>query len=154
MNSSSKRILTTRQGFPTATAYGGMSEAATELAPIMAPSPVTDDNTRSLHHVLDEIDAWNLRIRKSIIRVGSVFYLHKFRFIYLFYLSLYELSENKHFVIFAPVFLNILGDSWAMLVFIPEFYDVEAQTVHIEMNVALLEIGSDGFPDADFGVHG
>ena len=103
---------------------------------------------------LDEIDAWNLRIRKSIIRVGSVFYLHKFRFIYLFYLSLYELSENKHFVIFAPVLLNILGDSWAMLIFIPGFYDVEAQTVHIEMNVALLEIGSDGFPYVDFGVHG
>ena len=40
MNSSSKRILTTRQGFPTATAYGGMSEATTELAPIIAPSPM------------------------------------------------------------------------------------------------------------------
>ena len=40
MNSSSKRILTTRQGFPTATAYGGMSEATTELAPIIAPSPI------------------------------------------------------------------------------------------------------------------
>ena len=40
-----------------------------------------------------------------------------------------------------------------MMVFIPEFYDVEAQTVHIEMNVALLEIGSHGFPDADFRVH-
>ena len=41
-----------------------------------------------------------------------------------------------------------------MLVFIPELYDVEAQTVHIEMNVALLEIRSDGFPNADFGVQG
>ena len=42
---------------------------------------ITDDDTRVLHHVLDEAEAWNLRIRKSLIWIGSVFYLHKFRFI-------------------------------------------------------------------------
>ena len=52
---------------------------------------------------------------------------------------MHELSENKHLVVFAPVLFNIFGDGRAMLVFIPEFHDVEAQTVHIEMNVALLK---------------
>ena len=37
--------------------------------------------TRVLHHVLDEAEAWNLRIRKSLIGVGSIFDFHKFRFI-------------------------------------------------------------------------
>ena len=68
-------------------------------------------------------------------------------------ISLSVFSENKHFVIFAPVLLNIFGHSRAMMVFVPELNDVEAQTVYIEMNVALLEIGSDGFPYAYFGVH-
>ena len=46
---------------------------------------IADDDTRVLHHVLDETEAWNLRIRKSLIGIGSVCYLHKFRFIYLLF---------------------------------------------------------------------
>mgnify|MGYP006391057201 CR=1 FL=1 len=42
---------------------------------------VADDDTRVLHHVLDEAEAWNLRIRKSLIGVGSIIDFHKFRFI-------------------------------------------------------------------------
>ncbi len=38
-----------------------------------------DDDTRVLHHVLDEAEAWNLRIRKSLIGVGSINDFHKFR---------------------------------------------------------------------------
>ena len=44
---------------------------------------VADDDTRVLHHVLDEAEAWNLRIRKSLIGVGSIIDFHKFRFICL-----------------------------------------------------------------------
>ena len=40
INSSLNRILTTLQGLPTAMEYGGISDATTELAPIMAPSPM------------------------------------------------------------------------------------------------------------------
>lgn len=40
-----------------------------------------------------------------------------------------------------------------MVVGVPEFDDVETATVNIEMDVALLEIGGDAFPDFDFGVH-
>ena len=39
---------------------------------------IADDDTRVIHHVLDEAEAWNLRIREGLIGVGSVFYLHKF----------------------------------------------------------------------------
>ena len=41
---------------------------------------IANDDTRVLHHVLDEAEAWNLRIRKSLIGIGSIFYLHKFHF--------------------------------------------------------------------------
>ena len=46
---------------------------------------IANDDTRVLHHVLDETEAWNLWIRESFIGIGSVFYLHKFRFIYLLF---------------------------------------------------------------------
>ena len=39
---------------------------------------VAYDNTRILHHVFDEAEARNLRIRKCLIRIGPVFYIHKF----------------------------------------------------------------------------
>ena len=52
------------------------------------------------------------------------------------------------------VFLKIVGHGRAMMIFVPKLNDVEAQTVYIEMKVALLELGSDGFPYADFRVHG
>ena len=47
---------------------------------IIVVGVVTYNDTRVLHHVLDEAKAWNLRIRKSLVGIGSVFYLHKFHF--------------------------------------------------------------------------
>jgi hypothetical protein len=39
---------------------------------------VTDDDTRVLHHVLDEAEAWDVGVWESLIWVRSVFYLgHK-----------------------------------------------------------------------------
>ena len=39
------------------------------------------------------------------------------------------------------------------MVSIPEFDDAETAAVDIEVDVALLVIGGDAFPDFDFGVH-
>jgi hypothetical protein len=63
-----------------------MSDMLLELVStihIIVVGIVADDDTRVLHHVLNEAEAWNLRIRKSLIGVGSIIDFHKFRFIYL-----------------------------------------------------------------------
>ena len=49
-----------------------MSDMLLELVStihIIVVGIVADDDTRVLHHVLDEAEAWNLRIRKSLIGV-------------------------------------------------------------------------------------
>ena len=73
-----------------------MSDMLLELVStihIIVVGIVADDDTQVLHHVLDEAEAWNLRIRKSLIGVGSIIDFHKFRFIYfctiLYYLQRY-----------------------------------------------------------------
>ena len=61
-----------------------MSDMLLELVStihIIVVGIVADDDTRVLHHVLNEAEAWNLRIRKSLIGVGSTIDFHKFRFI-------------------------------------------------------------------------
>ena len=66
-----------------------MSDMLLELVStiyIIVVGVITYDNTRVLHHVFNEAEAWNLRIRKSLIGIGSGFYFHKFLFI--FYISL------------------------------------------------------------------
>ena len=58
-----------------------MSDMLLELVStihIIVISVVTYNDTRVLHHVLDEAEAWNLRIRKSLIGVGSIIDFHKF----------------------------------------------------------------------------
>jgi hypothetical protein len=58
-----------------------MSDMLLELVStihIIVIGVITDDDTRVLHHVLDEAEAWNLRIRKSLIRIRSIFDFHKF----------------------------------------------------------------------------
>ena len=35
---------------------------------------VADNDTRVLHHILDEVEAWNVGIGESLVGVGSVFY--------------------------------------------------------------------------------
>ena len=40
-----------------------------------------------------------------------------------------------------------------MLILVPKLDDVEAATVHVEMDVAFLEVRRDGLPDSDFGMH-
>ena len=61
--------------------------------------------------------------------------------------------ETEHLIVFAPIADFFFGDGGAVLVGVPEFDDVEAAAVDIEVDVALLVIGGDAFPDFDFGVH-
>ena len=66
---------------------------------------------------------------------------------------LYFLPKHKHLVILAPVLFNIFGNGGTVLVFVPKLDDVEAASVHIEVDVTLLEVRRDGLPDTDFGMH-
>ena len=45
---------------------------------------VANDDTRALHHVLDEAEAWDVGIRESLVGVGPVFYFHNSQFCRLF----------------------------------------------------------------------
>jgi hypothetical protein len=68
---------------------------------------VPDDNARILHHVLDETETRNLRIRERRIGVGSVGYLVHwviFRFSELIYAFLMKIKAG----------LAAQADSWAV----------------------------------------
>lgn len=54
--------------------------------------------------------------------------------------------ENKHFVFFAPIARFLLGHSRTMEMLVPKRHNLETATVDVEMNVAFLKIGCDGFP--------
>ena len=74
-----------------------MSDMLLELVStihIIVVGIVADDDMRVLHHVLDEAEAWNLRIRKSLIGIGSVFYLHKFLYVAIQIIGKYLLFIN------------------------------------------------------------
>ena len=43
---------------------------------------------------------------------------------------------------------------WTINMFVSKLHDVEAAAVNVEMDVPLLEMRCDGFPDLDFRVHG
>lgn len=64
---------------------------------------------------------------------------------------IHHLLKSEHPVV---VFAVRIGVVRVGMMGVEELDDVEAATIDIEMNVALLEIGSDGFPYVDFGVHG
>ena len=64
-----------------------------------------------------------------------------------------DLSEHEHLIVLAPVSAFLVGHGGTMMIPVPELDDMESAAVDIEMDVALLEVGRDGFPDADLGVH-
>ena len=66
---------------------------------------------------------------------------------------MYYFPEEEHFVFFAPIAGFFFGDVRAVVVGVPEFDDAETTAVDIKVDVALLVIGGDAFPDFDFGVH-
>ena len=63
-----------------------------------------------------------------------------------------DLSEYEHLIVLAPVSAFLVGHGGTMMIPVPELHDMESAAVDIEMDVALLEVGSDGFPDADLGM--
>ena len=63
-------------------------------------------------------------------------------------LSCHFFSEHEHLIVLAPVFFHSFRDGRAVLILVPELDDMEAAAVHVEVDVALLEIRGDGFPDA------
>ena len=60
-----------------------------------------------------------------------------------------DFPEHEHLVILAPVLFHLFRNGGAVLMLVPERDDMEAAAVHVEVDVALLEIRGDGFPDAD-----
>lgn len=62
----------------------------------------------------------------------------------------HHLLKSEHSVVVFAVRIGVVR-VWMMGV--EELDDVEAATIDIEMNVALLEIGRMGLPDANFGMH-
>ena len=63
-----------------------------------------------------------------------------------------DFSEKKHFVFFAPVARFLLGYSRTMEMLVPKLHNLETTTVDVEMNVAFLKIGRDGFPNFGFRI--
>ena len=62
----------------------------------------------------------------------------------------HHLLKSEHPIVVFAVRIGVVR-VWMMGV--EELDDVEAATIDIEMNVALLEIGRMGLPDANFGMH-
>lgn len=67
------------------------------------------------------------------------------------------LKKMSHHLLKTEHAIGIVIFGWLVVVIgmmtVEEFDDVETATIDIEMNVALLEIGGNCFPNPDFGVH-
>lgn len=53
-----------------------------------------------------------------------------------FIFILHVFSEQEHFVVLAPVLVNVVGDCRTVPISVPELYDMEAEAVDVEMDVA------------------
>ena len=60
------------------------------------------------------------------------------------------LPEHEHLFVHTPVAFLFFRDGRTVLILVPELDDVESAAVHIKVNVPLLEVRSNGFPDLDF----
>ena len=83
MNESAVKVFAREQNLPILQPESLKDEEfLTQLRALQIDLIVVVAFKRVLHHVLDEAEAWNLRIRKSLIGVGSIIDFHKIRFIY------------------------------------------------------------------------
>ena len=74
-----------------------MGDMLLELASIIhiiVVGVVAVDDTRVLHYVLNEAEAWSIGIRNSLIGIWSVFYHYKLEFIVLYLAVLGKYQQN------------------------------------------------------------